>query len=99
MHIVMTKVPGAERIVLGGDFNGHVGEANGGVERVQVHFVTGKGNNGEQLIDFVVAYDMAIANTFFHKEQEHQITYKSAGNISQMNSILCRRGKWKEVKD
>ena len=90
----------AERIVVGVDFNGNVGDENGGVQRVQGHFGMGKRNNeGEQLLEFVVECDMAIANTFFQKMQEHQMTYKSGDKVSQTDYILCRRGKWKEVND
>ncbi|XP_069976476.1 uncharacterized protein [Penaeus vannamei] len=52
--------------LIAGDFNGHVGERNLAIERVHGRYGSGAVNpNGERLIDFAVAYDLAIFNTFF----------------------------------
>ena len=43
--------------------------------------------------------DLALANTFFNKKEEHLITYKSGGNSSQIDFIMTRRVDLKEMRD
>ena len=43
--------------------------------------------------------DMALINTFFNTKDEHLITYKSAGNSSQIDFIMTRRADLKEMRD
>ena len=62
---VWTALPESDLSIVAGDFNGHVGQANAAIERV--HGGHGEGvlnDDGERLIDFVLAYDLAIVNTF-----------------------------------
>jgi hypothetical protein len=54
----------------------------------------GVGNNneeGDRITDFVLATDMAILNTFFKREQNQLITYKSGDRCSQIDFILARK--------
>ena len=58
----------------------------------------GEGNEeGESIVDFVMAFDMALMNTFFMKKD--YVTYRSGGRESQIDFLLCRRKHLKEVKD
>ena len=43
--------------------------------------------------------DLALVNTFFNKKEEHLITYRSGGNISQIDFIMTRRADLKEMRD
>ena len=85
---------------LGGDLNGHVGRCNQTIDRVHGGNGLGEVNmEGERIIDHAISFDMAIVNTFFTKNPEHQITYKSGGRTSQIDYTLCRRTHLKEVMD
>lgn len=54
-----------ERIFLGGDLNGHVGRNRNVIERIHGGWGVGERNQeGEKVVDFAVAFDMAILNTF-----------------------------------
>ena len=42
------------------------------------------------ILDFAVAYDLIVANTFFRKRDEHLITFKSGPNMSQIDFFLMK---------
>ncbi|KAK3546595.1 hypothetical protein QTP70_030482, partial [Hemibagrus guttatus] len=97
---VMESIPTGERVVIGADFNGHVGEGNTGDEEVMGKFVVKERNlEGQMVVDFAKRMDMAVVNTYFQKREEHRVTYKSGGRSTQVDYILCRRGNLKEISD
>ncbi|KAK3516863.1 hypothetical protein QTP70_027081 [Hemibagrus guttatus] len=75
---VMESIPTGERVVIGADFNGHVGEGNTGDEEVMGKFGVKERNlEGQMVVDFAKRMDMAVVNTYFQKREEHRVTYKS----------------------
>ncbi|KAK3518291.1 hypothetical protein QTP86_003825, partial [Hemibagrus guttatus] len=97
---VMESIPTGERVVIGPDFNGHVGEGNTGDEVVMGKFGVKERNlEGQMVVDFVKRMDMGVVNTYFQKREEHRVTYKSGGRRTQVDCILCRRGNLKEISD
>ena len=50
------------------------------------------------MLDSAVSFDLAIANTFFRKREEHYITYKSGGNKAQIDFMMYRRSNILEIK-
>ncbi|KAK3520762.1 hypothetical protein QTP70_032338 [Hemibagrus guttatus] len=101
--IILTTIPDngtGERVVIGADFNGHVGEGNTGDEEVMGKFGVKERNlEGQMVVDFAKRMDMAVVNTYFQKRQKHRVTYKSGGRRTQVDYILCRRGNLKEISD
>ena len=96
----LRNIPEGEKVIVGGDLNGHVGVNREGIERVHGGWGVGERNEeGERVVDFAVAFDLAICNTFFQKRNAHLITYKSGGRESQIDYILCRRHHLKEIKN
>ncbi|KAK3529771.1 hypothetical protein QTP86_003026 [Hemibagrus guttatus] len=82
---VMESIPTGERVVIGADFNGHVGEGNTGDEEVMGKFGVKKRNlEGQMVVDFAKRMDMAVVNTYFQKREEHRVTYKSGGRRTQV---------------
>ena len=76
---VIQGVPTAERLLVGGDFNGHVGASNGGFEEVHGgHGLGVRNDEGLSLLDFALSYEMKIVNTMFIKREDHLVTYKSS---------------------
>ncbi|KAK3545941.1 hypothetical protein QTP70_016955, partial [Hemibagrus guttatus] len=97
---VMESIPTGERVVIGGDFNGHGCEGNSGDEEVMCKFGVKERNlEGQMVVDFAKRMDMAVVNTYFQKREEHRLTYKSGGRRTQVDYILCRRGNLKEISD
>ncbi|KAK3548972.1 hypothetical protein QTP70_022655 [Hemibagrus guttatus] len=97
---VIESIPTGERVAIGADFNGHVGEGNTGDEEVIGKFGVKERNlEGQMVVDFAKRMDMAVVNTYFQKREEHRVTYKSGGRRTQVDYILCRRGNLKEISD
>ncbi|KAK3562042.1 hypothetical protein QTP86_025229, partial [Hemibagrus guttatus] len=101
---VMESIPTGERVVIGADFNGHVGEGNRGDEEVMGKFGVKERNlEGQMVVDFAKRMDMAVVNTYFQKREEHRVTYKSGGRRTQKKRSKIEIEKktkwWKLIKE
>ena len=91
MDELMRGIPQGEHVFIGGGFNGHVGKYCRGYEMVHGgHGFGDRNDSGEAILDFVVAYDLIIANTFFRKRDEYLITFKSGPNMSHIDFFLIK---------
>ena len=93
-------IPMQEKIVLGGDFNGHVGKD--ARQYVGFHGGFGFGELNEEdktILNFSMAYDFKIVNTCFKKREEHLITFKSGVTCSQIDFFLVRNTDKRIYKD
>ncbi|KAI5099616.1 hypothetical protein C0J45_10168 [Silurus meridionalis] len=97
---VVDGVPRKERLVIGADFNGHVGEGNRGDEEVMGRYGFKERNvEGQLVVDFAKRMKMAVVNTYFKKKEDHRVTYKSGGRCTQVDYVLCRRCNLKEIEN
>ena len=65
---MVRAVSSSEKLFIGGDLNGHVGTSSAGFETVHEGFRYGSRNQeGEEVLDFAIAFDLMIANTFLSK--------------------------------
>ncbi|KAK3523072.1 hypothetical protein QTP86_012648 [Hemibagrus guttatus] len=88
----MESIPTGERVVIGADFNGHVGEGNRGDEEVMGKFGAKERNlEGQMVVDFAKRMDMGVVNTYFQKREEHRVTYKSGGRSTQKKRQKLRQ--------
>lgn len=88
---VVRAIPGEERFVIGGDFNGHIGKSREGFADVHGGFGFGSRNDsGRALLEFSVAFGCVIANSWFKKRDEHLITYQSPPGSTQIDYFLVR---------
>ncbi|KAI5099031.1 hypothetical protein C0J45_11170 [Silurus meridionalis] len=85
LHKWVESVSRKERLVIGADFNCHVGEGNRGDEEVMVGTALRRG--------------MWKGNTYFKKRVDHTAMYKSGGRCTQVDYVLCRRCNLKEIGD
>ena len=77
---VMQEQEEHEKVIVGADLNGHVGNENEVIGCVhEGHGIGERNAEGESIVDFAMSFDMAIVNTFFTKKREHLITYRSGG--------------------
>ncbi|XP_071724527.1 uncharacterized protein [Rutidosis leptorrhynchoides] len=58
-----------------------------------------RNREGESIIDFTSAYDLALPNTCFQKRDSHLVTFKNGRNLSQIDFFLIRRRARRECKD
>ncbi|XP_065646357.1 uncharacterized protein LOC136076811 [Hydra vulgaris] len=97
---VVLQVPIEEIMILGADFNGHVGEGNSDDEEVMGRYgVKERNTEGQMMVHFAKRIKMAVINTYFKKKEEHRVRYKSGGRGTQVDYILYRRRNLKEVSD
>ncbi|KAL6564528.1 hypothetical protein OROMI_015978 [Orobanche minor] len=88
---VVERIPMSEKLIIGGDLNGHVGVSRDGFESVHGGFGFGDRNEaGNGILDFALAYDLGIMNTWFEKRDSHLVTYRNGGNASQIDFFLVR---------
>ena len=92
------KKPKVEKIVVEADLNGHVGEENDDDEECMGRHGLGKRNNeGQAVVDFATRMELVITNTYFVKKPAHRVTYNSGERSSQMDYVMVRRRRIKEV--
>ena len=100
MDNAMVCIPNEERMFIGADLNGHVGEGNADCKDIMgVHGFGTRNAGGERIVEFASRTSMAVLNTYFTKKDEHKITYKSGGRKTQIDYMLYRRKGLKEVAD
>ena len=77
MDEILQEIPVGENLVIGGDFNGHVGIDKLGYEMVHGGYDFGDINEaGESILDFALAFGLVVANTMYKKREEHLISFK-----------------------
>jgi hypothetical protein len=82
----------SEKLFIGGDLNEHVGSTRVDFDWVHEGFGYGSRNQeGDGILNFALAYDLFIANTFFRKRVSHLVTFSSGQYYSQIDFILARR--------
>ena len=82
-----------EKVFIVGDFNEHIVRDAGNYNSVHGGFGFGARNeSGENLLEFVLAKLLVIANSIFRKKDEHLITYKSGGHATQVDYFLVHKG-------
>ncbi|AQK50033.1 hypothetical protein ZEAMMB73_Zm00001d049314 [Zea mays] len=86
---MVRTVPTNENLFI--DLNGHVGSKNVGYELAHGGFGYGSRNQEEDILDFAVAYNLVIANTFFRNRDSHLVTFSSGHRSSQIDFVLTRR--------
>ncbi|KAF7693224.1 hypothetical protein HF521_008540 [Silurus meridionalis] len=75
---VVDGVPRKERLVIGADFNGNVGEGNRGDEEVMGRYGFKERNvEGQMVVDFAKRMEIAVVNTYFKKKKDHRDVQES----------------------
>ena len=54
---------------------------------------------GEDVLNFALAYDLLIANIIFKKRESHLVTFRSGQHSSQIDFILTRREDRRDCLD
>ncbi|KAK3543539.1 hypothetical protein QTP70_023870, partial [Hemibagrus guttatus] len=99
---VMESIPTGERVVIGADFSGHVGEGNTGDEEVMGKFGVKERNlEGQMIVDFAKRMDVAVVKTYFQKREEHRVKVEAGSGWSGSARKEDKETWWwnKEVQD
>jgi hypothetical protein len=89
---LVSSVPISEKLFIVGDPNGHIGSTRVGFDGVHEDFgYESRNQEGDDILNFVLAYDLIIANTLFEKRVSHLVIFSSGQHCSQINFILMRR--------
>ena len=92
LNALLDKKRDDERLLLGGDFNGHVGTACAAYKRNHGGRATGSLNDdGIRILELAAQRDLAVVNTFFRKRLSHLLTYASGGRSTQIDFWLVQR--------
>ncbi|KAL8125469.1 hypothetical protein AgCh_012960 [Apium graveolens] len=89
---LVSTIPNDQILYIGGDFNGHIGEHSDGYVGTHGGFGYGIRNEGGcTLLEFALAHELVIVNSYFKKRDAHLITFKSGGCSTQIDYFLTRR--------
>lgn len=100
LQCVVAKVPSSEQFIICGDWNGHIGAESNGFEEVHGGQAIGQRNTeGERVLEFAVANELVVGNSWFKKKPRHLVTYQSGGAATQIDFILYRRSFRKYVSN
>ena len=97
---LVRECPSDQRLIIGGDLNGHIGAATDGYAGVHGGFGYGVRNDeGRSILEFARAHDLVVVNSFFKKREVHLITFQSGGHNTQIDYLMVRRGDLRACRD
>ncbi|GJT06547.1 craniofacial development protein 2 [Tanacetum coccineum] len=97
---VVGEFPTDQRLILGGDLNGHIGATTEGYAGVHGGFGYGVRNEeGRVILDFATAHDLGVVNSYLKKRGHHLITFQSGGRCTKIDYLFVRRGDLRACKD
>ena len=86
---LMDKVVTSDNVLVGGDFNGHVGSDMGGFGEVHGGFGIGQINDGGiRLLDWAVGKGLRLMNTCFQKRKSWLVTFRSGETETMIDYIM-----------
>ena len=96
----MDKVVTSEKLLVGGDFNGHVGSDICGFGEVHGGFWIEEINDGRvRLLGWAVGKGLHLMNTCFQKRKSWLITFRSGETETMIDYILVNNKYRSSVKD
>ncbi|XP_071727801.1 uncharacterized protein [Rutidosis leptorrhynchoides] len=97
---VVRSCPADHRLLIGGDVNGYTGTDSDGFTGVHGGFGYGVRNEGGcSILDFAVAHELVVANSFFSKTEAQLATFHRGGYSSQIDYLLLHKGDLRACRD
>ncbi|XP_071705423.1 uncharacterized protein [Rutidosis leptorrhynchoides] len=97
---VVRGCPADHRLIIGGDLNGRIGVEAEGYEGTHGGFGFGPRNEeGRSILEFAIAHEMVVANSFFKKRDAQLATFHSGGRSTQIDFLLLRKGELRTCRD
>ncbi|KAI5104761.1 hypothetical protein C0J45_6387 [Silurus meridionalis] len=82
-------LPRNERLVIGVDFNGHVGEGNRGDEVMGGYGFKERNVEGQMVVDFAKRMEMAVVNTYFKEKEDHRVYFPLEESVTELMLNSC----------
>jgi len=99
LDMVIQDVARTEKLFIGGDFNGHIDVEASRYDTAHEGFGYEERNKGEvSVMDFAVAYELLVVNSFFKKEG-HLVTFKSSSLKTKIDYLLTRADNRRLCRD
>ncbi|XP_016553314.1 uncharacterized protein LOC107852752 [Capsicum annuum] len=97
---VVRSVPSSKKIIIAGDFNGHIEVLSEGYEDMHGDFCFSD-KNGEEaaLLHFVRTFGLVVVDSSFPKKKDHLITFRNVIDKTQIDFLLLRKEDWVLCKD
>jgi exonuclease III len=96
----VSELSECEKFIICGDLNAHVGESADGFWAVHGGYGIGERNvEGEVMLEWAEASELAVVNTWFKKSFDKRVTYESGDSKTQIDYILVKRAELSTVKD
>jgi hypothetical protein len=96
----LSGISGNEKVMVGGDFNCHVGAGAGSFEGVHGGHGFGERNvEGEMFLELACALGFVVVSTCFQKQDSKKVTYDSGGDRTVVDYMLVRKCDRPSVKD
>nr|XP_016476246.1 PREDICTED: uncharacterized protein LOC107797838 [Nicotiana tabacum] len=83
-------IPHNEKLFIGRNFNGHIGEMSRGYDDVHGRF-SFRNEGGTSLLDFAIAFYLVAANLCFQKREDHLVTFQNIVAKTQIDYLLCKK--------
>jgi hypothetical protein len=92
LNTMVSSVSISDKLFIGGDLNEHIGSTRVGFNGVHGGFrYESRNQEGEDILNFALAYNLIVVNTLFRKRVSHLVTFSSGQHCSQIDFILTRR--------
>ena len=92
LQAIIRRVDADKTLVICCDVNGHISKLANGYEGVLGGYSYGLTNKeSEHILEFAVAHNLVVGNSYFTKKDNHMITYPSGGINSQIDYIFVGR--------
>ena len=96
----MWKLPLNEKVFLGWDLSGYIGNVRSGFEDVLgIHGYGTQNSEGVRILEFAQAMELQVVNSFFKKKADGYVTYKSGECKTQLDLILMKKQLRKTVRN
>ena len=101
LQSTIARVSSMEQLIISGDWNGHIGSCSTAFEDVYGGQALGRKKNheSEKLLEFAVANELVVGNSWFKKKFEHLVKYQSGDCEIQTDYILYKRSFRKIVSN
>jgi len=100
LDLVIHDVPQSEKLFIRGDFNGHIDAKADRYDMTHGALGYQERNNGELFImDFAVAYELLVVNSYFKNSENHLVTVKSGITNTQTDYFFIRTNNMRLRKD